>query len=416
MARRRPSASQPEALAGIVLERYRVFRARTEIPVAPLTLLAGANSSGKSSAMHGLLLLKQTLESAFDPGALLLSGDHVSLASFDEARSRGASGPIVLGVRTTRGQWLEAAYQRNDKGEIDVVSQRSQGRRGAVAELHAGRRWHARPVRRFRCLLGLGTRRGEAVTMAPSAGLAVGTFERMLHVPGLRSPPRRDYPATAVGERFPGRFEPYVASVLHGWQERRDPRLGHVTSDLLALGLTWKVRATKKSDTELAIEVGRQREATRGGAHDLVAIADVGVGVSQVLPVLVALHCAAPGQLVYLEQPELHLHPRAQYQLAPILARAAARGVRVVAETHSSLLLLGVQVHVLDGSGSSGPRLRPRDVQLNWFSRDARGDAQVTSARLDEDAAFGDWPQDFDDVDLAAQKAYLDAIEKRSAR
>ena len=55
----------------------------------------------------------------------------------------------------------------------------------------------------------------------------------------------------------------------------------------------------------------------------MVNIADVGFGVSQVLPVLVALIVAEPGQLVYLEQPELHLHPRAQVALARVLADAA---------------------------------------------------------------------------------------------
>ena len=81
----------------------------------------------------------------------------------------------------------------------------------------------------------------------------------------------------------------------------------------------------------------------------MVSIADVGFGVSQVLPVLVALIVAEPGRLVYLEQPELHLHPRAQVALAQVLAAAAKRGVRVVAETHSSLLLLAVQTLVAEG-------------------------------------------------------------------
>ena len=52
----------------------------------------------------------------------------------------------------------------------------------------------------------------------------------------------------------------------------------------------------------------------------MVSIADVGFGVSQVLPVLVALIVAEPGRLVYLEQPELHLHPRAQVALAQVLS------------------------------------------------------------------------------------------------
>jgi len=57
---------------------------------------------------------------------------------------------------------------------------------------------------------------------------------------------------------------------------------------------------------------------------------------------------AEPGQLVYIEQPEIHLHPKAQIVLAELLADAANRGVRVVAETHSALLLLAVQALVAE--------------------------------------------------------------------
>ena len=61
----------------------------------------------------------------------------------------------------------------------------------------------------------------------------------------------------------------------------------------------------------LKLQVGRLLH-DRTNETDMVNIADVGFGVSQVLPVLVALIAAEPGQLVYLEQPELHLHPRAK--------------------------------------------------------------------------------------------------------
>jgi predicted ATPase len=215
---------------------------------------------------------------------------------------------------------------------------------------------------------------------------------------------------TAVGDTFQGRFDFYVASLLVEWQRARDPRLEKTARDLLELGLTWKVHAKKKSDTHVVIEVGRLPSSARGGAHDLVEIADVGVGVSQALPVLVALHQAVPGQLVYIEQPELHLHPNAQWIMAKILVAAAARGVRVVVETHSSLVLLGVQAAIAGGVRG----LKPDDVQLHWFARDPKsGDARVTSHTLDSTGAFGDWPSDFDNVELRAQSAYLDAIEAR---
>ena len=136
-------------------------------------------------------------------------------------------------------------------------------------------------------------------------------------------------------------------------------------------------------------------------------IADVGVGVSQTLPVLVALRAAQPGQLVYIEQPETHLHPRAQFLLAQVLAAAADRGVRVVVETHSSILLLGVQTLVAEG------KLPPDKVKLHWFQRGKDGRTTVRSGELDDAGAFGDWPEDFDDLMLEVQKRYLDAADKR---
>ena len=80
----------------------------------------------------------------------------------------------------------------------------------------------------------------------------------------------------------------------------------------------------------------------------MVSIADVGFGVSQTLPVVVSLLAAEKGQMVYIEQPEIHLHPRAQVQLAEILADAVNQGVRVVVETHSSLLILSLQTLVAE--------------------------------------------------------------------
>ena len=59
-------------------------RTATAIDVRPLTILAGANSSGKSSMMQPLLLLKQTLEAAYDPGPLLLNGPNVRFSAVEQ--------------------------------------------------------------------------------------------------------------------------------------------------------------------------------------------------------------------------------------------------------------------------------------------------------------------------------------------
>jgi len=139
----------------------------------------------------------------------------------------------------------------------------------------------------------------------------------------------------------------------------------------------------------------------------MVSIADVGFGVSQTLPVVVALHAANSGQLVYLEQPEIHLHPRAQTALAEVLADAALQEKLLIVETHSNLLLRGVQTLVAEG------KLPPELVKLHWFTLNEDGSTRIDSADVDEAGAFGDWPEDFHSVTLQSEGRYIDAAEAR---
>jgi len=233
----------------------------------------------------------------------------------------------------------------------------------------------------------------------------------VIHLPGLRGNPERTYPVTTIGPRFPGTFENYAASLIDHWGSDSSERIKDLGAGLRMLGLTWKVEAKRVDDIQVELRVGRMPHPKPGGAHDLVSIADVGFGVSQTLPVVVALLAAQPGQLLYIEQPEIHLHPRAQVAMARLLVDAAKRGVRVVAETHSSLLLLGVQALVAEGV------VDPKLVGLNWFLRDKKdGITRIQTAELDEAGRFGDWPEDFDEVTLETENRYLSAAENRLAK
>jgi hypothetical protein len=232
----------------------------------------------------------------------------------------------------------------------------------------------------------------------------------VIHLPGLRANPSRTYKATPISGFFPGTFDNYVASVVRGWQTEKSPRLGSLGSAMAELGLTWKVETRQLDDTQVELLVGRLPRSKRGGAQDLVSIADVGFGVLQALPVVVALLVAKPGNILYIEQPEIHLHPRAQTAMATLLADAARRGVRVVAETHSSVLVRSVQTLVAQG------QLAPEIVKLHWFTRNPDdGSTKIDSADVDENGAFGPWPSDFDETALQVEGAYLDAVERRSS-
>src|SRR6476646_3274266 len=77
-------AAAPPALTKITVAGFKSIGPERSIDVRPLTILAGANSSGKSSIMQPLLLLKQTLEAPYDPGALLLDGPSVRFTNFEQ--------------------------------------------------------------------------------------------------------------------------------------------------------------------------------------------------------------------------------------------------------------------------------------------------------------------------------------------
>jgi hypothetical protein len=409
------------------------------IEIRPLTILAGANSSGKSSMIQPLLLLKQTLEKSYDPGALLLSGPNVKFTSLDQllssTRTGGKLRTFAVGMTIGSEASFSLSFGReldkeveirklsftDHKGEIHIAPGMTHEKAEAVVLSHTANFYQEVPkaregrwiVVRNRCFLELNVELKPeplgalSVRIAPSSAIEPH-IRRLIHLPGLRGNPERTYPVSAVSETFSGTFENYTASVIAHWQvEKKHERVEQLNVDLEKLGLTWKVTAKPINDTQVELQVGRLVRPVRGCARELVNIADVGFGVSQALPVLVALQVAEPGQLVYLEQPEIHLHPRAQSAMAQILADAVARGVRVIAETHSNLLLLGIQSLVAEG------RLLPDKVKLHWFSRIEDGSTRVTSADLDETGAFGDWPEDFAEVTLEAQSRYLDAAEAR---
>ena len=425
-----------ETIEGITKMAVSGFKSLAEecaIDIRPLTILAGANSSGKSSIMQPLLMLKQTLEAPYDPGPLLIDGPNVQFTLAEQFLSKlvgeERADRFQIRIETNESISVKTTFRKGQKG-IELVEMTTERKSEVDQPLDLTptpftlySEMPAREiksladrdlifkdlvkgcdvVRRSRCFLRLESQDGR-MSFDVTHHLNFYILNS-IHLPGLRGNPERTYKPASTGPQYPGTFENYTASIIHEWQETTDDRLKTLADALYALGLTGQVATKKINDTLIEVQVGRLPH-DKTGETDMVSIADVGFGVSQVLPVLVALIVAKPGRLVYLEQPEMHLHPRAQVALAQVLAAAAKRGVRVVAETHSSLLLLAVQTLVAEGS------LSPELVRLHWFTRGENGATKIDTADLDEAGAYGDWPEDFDDVDLKAQSRYLNAADR----
>ena len=451
-----PSEQNPRAdrhrLNAISVSGFKSARESVTVRLGDLTVLAGPNSSGKSTIMQPLLMLKQTVEKDYDTAGLAIDGPLVRFSLVEQFLSRLAIGRPSTGFSVSyrhENRDTEFHYDAIKGGPFGLsrIAIRNHGRTVtwrpgqnlseadvlfAIGWPHPGKIPDAGEMARYRVqrlgvhLIALRTRGGAEGADNPDDQLpdeqllssqelfsvgqkSIRDARYLIYLPGLRGNPERSYPISVGGPLFPGNFNDYVVSVIHQWQSTKDQSLSALQDHLGAIGLGWRVASTRLDDTRVELRVGRLPRAARGGARDTVNIADVGFGVSQTLPVLVALLAAGPGQIVFIEQPELHLHPRAQAALAGPLVAAAKRGVRVVAETHSSALILAIQTLVAKGE------IAPENVSLNWFSRDPSGQTHVTEATLGADGSYGDWPSDFDAVELGLHDAYMTEVEKQRA-
>lgn len=419
------------SLAAITIEGFKSIKLECRLELGNLNILAGANSAGKSSFLQPLLLLKQTEEATYDPGPLLIDGPNVKFTELAQIFSKPVGGKkqLSIGLFANDGRSLKLSFEIGERKQLQVKENVHTGRNGQIQTLTESlsgddvkkivkasgfpsdglfARGHA-SIGRYRAFLRLQFIDADRRYVFP-VGMANGFGEdfgrNLIHVPGLRGNPERSYKKTAVGGSFPGTLDTYVASIVAHWQENDHEKLDTLGRQLQQLGLTWKVTSKKIDDTRVELQVGRLPTAAQGGAKDLVSIADVGFGVSQVLPVLVALLVAEPGQMVYIEQPETHLHPKAQRALAQIFADAVGRNSVVIVETHSLLFVRAVQTLVAQGS------VQKDVVKLHWVERDATGQTHVTTRSLDKSGAYGDWPQDFEATEMAGEQAYIEAAEK----
>ncbi|HEL9845259.1 TPA: DUF3696 domain-containing protein, partial [Klebsiella pneumoniae] len=115
---------------------------------------------------------------------------------------------------------------------------------------------------------------------------------------------------------------------------------------------------------------------------------DVGIGVSQVLPVLVVAYFSPQGSTIILEEPEIHLHPLAQAVLAEFFVEVSnERNIQFIVETHSEHLFRRMQTLI------SRETINPEEVGMYFVERGE--EATLRRLEIDEFGRLHNWPQDF---------------------
>lgn len=374
-------------LQRIELRHFKCF-ALLKLPLGPLTLLSGANASGKSSVMQALVLLHQTIREHEWSRRLMLNGTSIRL---------GTASAVVDDVygRRTCGIALQddkAVYAWNFAGERDEMSMAVE--RVQVADRFGGREEeHPQTLRNL-----LPVDYDEPYS---NSGLT-SRLHRLIYLTAERLGPREHY-ALEDPQLTPvvGPTGEHAASVLYSGGDT--PVLDSLTiskappTRLRQVGARMQqffpgcVLTVEKVPRTSAVALGFRTS----NATDFHAPIHTGFGLTQVFPVVVAALSARRDDLLLIENPEVHLHPAGQATMGRFLAEVAAAGVQVIMETHSDHVLNGVRRAVKNGVLTSG------DVALHFFRsrHDAERDgvAQVQSPHLDDVGNIDDWPDGFFD-------------------
>lgn len=362
------------------LLNFKCYKA-TKIGFAPLTVFAGMNAVGKSTAMQALAFLRQSFFSLKPDSAVPVNGTLVSFGQMDDllyshAEARDSGAPIEVAVEFDKGeksvqfkgrrcQECESAFDVDQTVFVEQFVRETIGEAlfsDSFAYLCADR---VGPRTNFR---------------APTADeLKINRFGN-----------RGEYCAWHLATRKLSRLS--VSELLtEDNGVLADSLIQQVSAWMGKMGRPVRVSADMNERQRTAWLSFSFLEGDAGYGMDY-SPANVGFGLTYSLPVFVALLSLPRGGLALIENPEAHLHPHGQVAMGEFLSKVAAHGVQVVVETHSDHVLNGIRLAVKKGIVPGG------DVKLNFVAKAAEErTVEVVSPRILPSGAIDIWPEGFFD-------------------
>ena len=358
----------------ISLENFKSFE-NQKLSLNSLTLLSGLNSTGKSSVLQSLLLLRQSYQQGLlDNIGLALNGDLVRIGMAKDALFEGAK-KDSMSFAIECNDSIKGIWKFDYNRESDVMELCKEDLDDKIYKINLfSDRFHYLQAER------IGSR----------TSFEMSDFQVRQH--------------NQIGPR--GEYASHFLS-LYQDEKISNPLICHESSN--SLTLKNQVQAWMGE-----ISPGTQIKLIPNPEMDLIHLqyfyglsnpyrpTNVGFGVTYVLPILVAVLSSLlypplsspPNTLILLENPEAHLHPKGQAKIGELLALAASCGVQIIVETHSDHVLNGIRLAVHSG------KIKPEDVQLHYFDRDEEnGQAftKVISPKIDRNGRIDRWPDGFFD-------------------
>jgi len=432
-------------ITDISFSNFMSWKNLKKLKFGKITGIFGANSSGKTSIINMILLLKQSIESP-DRKQILNFGtdrDYIQLGSYhDIIHNHIIETPLDISIGFTNKNPLKITdpnkrqvvlFEDNRLIFSSSISQ-TKANRMFINDLtydFANMQFHMRKQKKdkyeyalsaksyysrknlFKRAMGRGWPLPEPIkfygfpdqvrTYYQNAGFLFDlqlnletNFSSIFYLGPLRDYPQRQYTWTGIqpidmgrrGERY---VDALLASRERGEQFQKKRGVKKVSLEeyiaywLKEIGVidTFIVDEIKQGTNMYQVKVKRNNESAS------VLITDVGFGVSQILPIITLCYYAPENSTVIIEQPEIHLHPLVQSYLADVFIDAIQkRNIQLIIESHSEHLLRRLQLRIAEEKISSN------DVEL-YFCSVEKDQSKITQIQMDLFGIIDNWPDDF---------------------
>jgi predicted ATPase len=356
-------------IQSIALTNFKCFEEQNVI-LKPLTLLAGLNSSGKSTVIQALLLLRQSyLENLLPETGLTLNGKLAQLGTakdvlFEEAETD----EIGFRLEDDLPARLRLRFAYHEESDVLAVNEYQP----------SGDIWQTSLFRdKFQYL--------RAERIGPRTSFEMSDYEVRHHRQMGSSGEFAAHYLSLFGSetvelpalRHPEATSNTLQSQVEAWMTEVSP------------GVRLKLKRYSEIDLmtfSVAYSLGHQVASSE------YRPTNVGFGITYALPIVVSVLSARPGSLVIIENPEAHLHPRGQVKMGELLSRASSAGIQVLLETHSDHVLNGIRLAVYER------KTEPSNVALYYCKWEpASKSPSLTLLEIKEDGRLSEWPQGFFD-------------------
>ncbi len=346
----------------INFKNFKCFNS-ADIPIKNLTVLAGQNGCGKSTLIQAILLLKQSYEKFAALDKVIISGDYISL---------GSSGDIINEYTEESYIKIEIIDTDNKKVSINIPYVSSMNLLKAECTNDKD---------------------------LDKVNIFKDSFE---YIAADRIVPQNIFSSINYSRNLGIHGEKVFSYLSLYGNEAVNPALcmDDVSDGLiyqtnywinkLFHGFNFNIEEIIREDY---ISLRYQEKSSNNSSNEYRPI-NVGFGITYILPVIVALLKAKPGDLVVIENPECHLHPKAQRQIGELLSIVANEGVQVIVETHSDHILNGIRI------SAKNSIIKPCDTQILFFSRECASgifNTNVYAPNILEDGSLDYWPEGFFD-------------------